>query len=119
MSRIKRVKQHDLGDVLTVELTYADMDLVLSDQITVSTPCVFLMRPQGETDTVIEREHASVLTSTGGVVTVRYAWQTGDLNDIGTYDAEFEFTLSGGPATAPSRGYLIVVVEDDIDEDVS
>jgi hypothetical protein len=116
MTRIKRVKQHDLGDALTVKLTYRNTDLVLSDQITTMTPCVFLMRPQGDDTPVIDRATATVLTSTAGVVTVRYAWHAGDLDDVGVYDAEFEFTLSGGPVTAPSHGYLIVVVEDDVDE---
>ena len=114
MGATKRVKQYDLGDPLTVELSYRDLDLDLSGTITVATPVVFIMTPQGETTPTVDRETATVVSSSGGTVVARYSWQSGELNTVGVYNAEFEFTLSGGPATVPSRGYLTVVVEDDL-----
>jgi hypothetical protein len=111
---IKRVKQFDLGDPLTVELSYRNADLDITDTITVATPVVFIMTPRGETTPTIDRETATVVSADDATVTVRYSWQSGELDTVGEYNGEFEFTLSGGPATAPTRSYITIVVEDDL-----
>lgn len=57
---------------------------------------------------------------TGSIVvaadgTVKYEWGSTDLDTVGVYDAEFQITFSDGSIlTAPSSGYITVVVGDDL-----
>ena len=47
--------------------------------------------------------------------TVKYDWVTGDLDTVGIYSAEFQITFIGGTIlTAPSSGYITIVVGDDL-----
>jgi hypothetical protein len=117
MGTIARVKQGDYGSALVVDLYYRDEDYDITDHVTLATPAVFIMSPQGSTDTPpINREAATVTAVDTDLktVTVEYRWQNGDTDTVGVYDAEFEFDLSGGPATAPTHNYLTVVVQDDL-----
>lgn len=109
----KRLKKNDLLPVLEAQIAYRDNTLALN--IPLGTPVVFTMTPVGSTTPKINRQTATVVSSTAGVVTVRYAWQPGDTDTVGDYRGEFEFTLnSDEPLTAPTNGYLTVRIQDDL-----
>jgi hypothetical protein len=117
MGTIARVKQGDYGTALVVDLYYRDDDYDITDDVTVDTDVVFIMSPQGSTDPPTLNREAATVTAVDTdlkTVTVQYTWQNGDTDTVGVYDAEFEFTLTGGPATAPTHNYLTVVVQDDL-----
>jgi hypothetical protein len=115
---IARIKTGDYGSALRVDLYYRDDDYDITDTVSLATDVVFIMTPQGVTDTppTIDRGTASVVNVDTDlkVVTVNYQWQSGDTDLPGVYDAEFEFDLPGGPSTAPTHNYLTVVVQDDL-----
>lgn len=51
----------------------------------------------------------SIVTAASGII--KYVWQTGDLDTVGIYNAEFQITFSDSSIlTTPSNGYLIIVV---------
>lgn len=117
MSIIARVKTGDYGTALVATLRYRDDDFDITDSITLATPVVFIMSPQGSTDTPpINRETATVtdVDTAAKSVTVEYRWQSGDTDTPGAYNAEWEFALSGGPATAPTHNHILVIIEDDL-----
>lgn len=117
MGTTARVKQGDYGAALVVDAYYRDDDFDITDAVTLSTPAVFIMSPRGTTDPpTIDREAATVtaVDTDAKTITVRYTWQNGDTDTPGVYDAEFELTLTGGPATIPTRDHLTVVVYDDL-----
>lgn len=41
---------------------------------------------------------------------VRYDWQSGDLDTVGDYNAEFRVQTASGPRTVPASGYIPVKV---------
>lgn len=117
MGTVARVKQGDYGTALVVDLNYEDDDFDITDAVEVTTDVVFIMTPRGSTDTpTINREAGTVtaVDTAAKTVTVEYRWQDGDTDTVGIYDAEFEFDLSGGPATAPTRDHITVIVYDDL-----
>lgn len=117
MGTIARVKTGDYGNALIVDLYYKDDDYDLTDTVTLATPVVFIMTSPGSTDTPpIDRAAASVaaVDTTARTVTVSYTWAEGDTDTPGIYYGEFEFDLTGGPQTAPTQGYVTVIVEDDL-----
>lgn len=117
MGTIARVKQGDYGSSLVVDLYYRDDDYDITDHVTLATPTVFIMTPQGSDDTPPINRAAATVTAVDTdlkTVTVQYIWQDGDTATVGVYDAEFEFALTGGPATAPTHNYLTVIIEDDL-----
>jgi hypothetical protein len=113
---IARVKQGDYGSALVVDLYYRDDDYDITDHVTLATPTVFIMTPQGDSTPTLNREAGTVTAVDTDLktVTVQYTWQDGDTATVGVYDAEFEFDLTGGPATAPTHNYLTVIIEDDL-----
>ena len=51
----------------------------------------------------------TIVTAASGII--KYIWATGDLDTIGTYNAEFQITFSDSSIlTVPSKGYLTIVV---------
>ena len=55
----------------------------------------------------------AIVTAASGII--KYVWQTNDLDTVGVYDAEFQITFSDSSIlTAPSSGYITVVVGDDL-----
>ena len=55
----------------------------------------------------------AIVTAESGIV--KYVWQTGDLDTVGIYNAEFQITFSDSSIlTAPSSGYITIVVGDDL-----
>lgn len=51
----------------------------------------------------------AIVTAESGII--KYVWSTGDLDTIGTYNAEFQITFSDSSIlTVPSKGYLTIVI---------
>lgn len=117
MGLLAQVKQHDYGLPLIVDLSYRDADLDLTTTIALDTPVVFIMTPDDGTTTPIIDRVAAVVTDLDvslQIVTVRYDWTAPDLDTAGTYRGEFEFTLTNGPGTAPTGGYIVIDVVPDL-----
>lgn len=116
MSTVKKLKQHDIGDALSVVISYADLDLDVTGTINPGTGVVFTMAPAATpTEPTISRQEAEVVDfAIPQAVLVRYRWASGDLDTPGIYFGEFEFDLSGNPLTAPADGYITIIVEDDL-----
>jgi len=56
----------------------------------------------------------AIVNGTGGIV--NYQWVAGDLDTPGTYDAEWEITFGSGIIeTFPRPGFIVVLVEGDLD----
>jgi hypothetical protein len=111
---LKRMKQNDRADPLIAELVYRNTELDLTDTITVATPAVFIMTPEGSSTPTINRATATVASATDSTVTVRYDWASGETATVGRYRGEFEFTLAGGAVTAPTNGYITIDILDDL-----
>jgi hypothetical protein len=113
---LARVKQGDYGTALVVDLHYRDSDADITDDVTLVTPVVFIMTAEGATVPTINRVAATVtaVSPATNTITVRYTWLSGNTATIGRYYGEFEFTLSGGPATAPTNGYITIDILDDL-----
>lgn len=61
----------------------------------------------------VNRAAATIVEAATGVV--RYAWQAGDTDTAGTYEAEFEITyLDGSIETVPNAGWIEVTITGDI-----
>lgn len=116
MGLLAQVKQHDYGLPLIVDLSYRDAVLNLTTTIALDTPVVFIMTPDDSTTPTIDRAAATVtdLDVSQQVVTVRYDWTSPNLDTVGRYYGEFEFTLTNGPGTAPTHSYLIIDIEPDL-----
>lgn len=115
MGTLAQVKRGDTGLPLIVDLNYRDDTLDLTDQVTLSTGVVFIMTSVDGGTPTVNRSAASVteVDAAAGIVTVTYTWVAGDTDTAGTYKGEFEFDLTGGPATGPTDGYVeIRIVED-------
>src|SRR5512142_3200877 len=107
------IKQNDLRPYFVValkddygEATEAAVDLSTAGSAT------FHMRATG--GTVAKVSAAGTITNAlGGEVT--YQWAAGDLDTVGTYEAEMEvFWGDGKNETFPSDGYWTIEVTDDI-----
>lgn len=70
----------------------------------------FYMRPKGGGALVVDGGTATITNAAEG--RVEYAWEDGDTDTVGTFEAEFRVTASGVTRTIPSRGFnYIEVVE--------
>lgn len=105
------LKQHDLLPALKVRL--------LDDTTTVdltSATLVKLLMGSRRTGLVVDAPMTILdqsVADTLGVVT--YAWQAGDTDAPGDYNAEFQVTWpTGKPQTFPARGHVIVTIEKDL-----
>lgn len=59
---------------------------------------------------------AAVIVSPPTSGKVRYDWGAGETDVAGTHNAEFEITWTGGGVqTVPSKGYIKVVISEDLD----
>jgi hypothetical protein len=66
-----------------------------------------------DTGSVVVDASARILNTQDGRVV--YEWQSGDTDEPGRYEAEFEVTYGGGEVeTFPNNGYIGVYVDDDI-----
>lgn len=72
----------------------------------------FHMRRRGSTTLLIDKA-CDIPNPAGGIV--QYAWQVGDFEDAGQYEAEFEITYtSGDVATVPNNKHLSIVITAEI-----
>lgn len=102
------IKQNDTSPFLLATLKDANENLIDLTAATVR----FHMRRVGSTDAVVDGAAIVVNEDQG---TVRYEWQAADTAQIGSYQAEFEVTYSGGVIeTFPNNGYIRVEIKDDI-----
>lgn len=71
----------------------------------------FLMR--GRDGTLVVDQAATIVDA--ATREVKYEWQAGDTNTVGSYLAEWQVTFPGAkPATFPSRSYLTIEIEADL-----
>jgi hypothetical protein len=61
---------------------------------------------------VATRAACTIVTAASGIV--RYDWSATDTLTAGTYDLEFEATISGKKMTFPNAGYLQLIIEADL-----
>ena len=102
------IKQNDTVPSLRADLR--DGDNAAIDLTGASVK--FIMRAIGGNTAVINAS-ASIVSEAGG--TVQYNWQVGDTATIGSYQAEFEVTYSGGTVeTFPNDGYIRIEILDDL-----
>jgi hypothetical protein len=116
--RSKFMKRGDTLPVLEVDFSYdnrgstAPAFLALDPSTTVA---LFNMR-DCDGRLIIDASPAQVLSSAGGVVRVRYAWQPGDTDQCGRFNGEFEcHPLGGGVLTMPTVGTIPIEIQDDLD----
>lgn len=102
------IKQDDLLPVLAATLTLPDD---MAYDLSSATSVKFIMRKRGASTTKVNAA-ASVTDAVNG--RVQYAWTGTDTDTIGTYEGEFEVTVSGKKYTFPNDSHLIVIVTDDI-----
>lgn len=102
------IKQNDTSPSLRSFLRDGDGDPIDLTGATVK----FLMRPIGGTTLKIN-DSAVIVTALSGLV--QYEWEVGDTDTVGSYQAEFEVTYTGGDVeTFPNNGYIRVEVTDDL-----
>ncbi len=98
------IKQGDTSKVLERTLKNADGSVINLSGADV----VFTMRKGSRTATISEVA-CTIADAPNGVV--EYDWQTGDTDEAGVYDAEFEVTFSGGEIiTVPNDGHMKVTI---------
>ena len=73
---------------------------------------VFNMRDV-DTGTVKVNRSAAVLVD-GPTGKIRYDWASSDLDTVGTFEAEFEATISSRKLSIPSNNWIPIRVIDDI-----
>ena len=110
---VQRFTQGDRFPSVLATFSYADAALSLSDDLTGSETVTFTMRAVDLATPTIVDGSATFVSSSSGIITLRYDWQAGDTDRVGEYQAQFKVALSGGRyAHAPSGGYLRIVVID-------
>lgn len=88
-------------------------DLEPQDTILTGATARFLMRPAGGGATVLDA--SAQILSPADPPTLGYAWQAGDTDLNGVFDAEFKVTNADGTVgTYPNRGFLQIHIGDDI-----
>lgn len=97
------IKSGDLLPFLDATLTDANGDPVDLTGATV----VFHMGPR-RADPATVTGAATILSAVEG--TVRYAWQAGDTDEVGTFRAEFEVAIAGKPLTFPNDKNFHVII---------
>jgi hypothetical protein len=97
--------------------TLPDLVATLTDEhggaidLTNATSVTFIMRQEGRNAVVSHT--ATITTPAQGKVT--YAWQDGDTDIAGIFQAVFEILFSGGAIlTVPTDGFITIEITDDI-----
>jgi hypothetical protein len=76
---------------------------------------LFQMRPRRPKGAAAVIDSAAVVVTATGTPTVEYAWQPGDTDNAGLFDAEFRVTYADGKVeTFPNDGFIEVKVSGDI-----
>lgn len=102
------LKQNDT--VPSIQTTLLDGD-GLPQAITGFSSLKFFMRNAG--GTVIVNADATAVDAAVGLV--QYDWDAADTGTAGSFQAEFQVTYAdGGVETFPNKGYIEVVITDDI-----
>ena len=102
------IKQNDTSPYLLATLKDGNENLIDLTSATVR----FHMRKIGSSVATVDAAAIVVSEDQG---TVKYEWQAADTAQIGSYQAEFEVTYSGGAIeTFPNNGYIRVEIKDDI-----
>lgn len=88
------------------------LDGTVATDLTAAASVRFLMA-DATSGTVIVDAAATITDAPTGAVS--YLWSPGDLDIVGTYEAEFEVTwVGGGIQTFPSRRHLRIAVVSDL-----
>lgn len=78
-----------------------------------ATEVLFIMRAAGETGAPKVNAEADITDAPNGEVT--YTWATGDTDEAGEFEVEFQITWSdGGVQTVPNDSYFTVIVKEDL-----
>ena len=109
------IKNGDTAPAYVVDLQ-EDVDTTpVAIDLTAATSVTIKMRPTGTTGVPSLTAVMDVTTAATGRCT--YEWQTGDTDDAGTYDVEFEILWTDGTIeTVPNQGYLTIEITDDLDD---
>ena len=102
------------GDLLP-ELTGNAVSKVTGDPLDLAGAGVrFLMRASGAASPLISATAAApIVNASQGELA--YVWQAGDTATRGFYEGEFELIFpSTKPQTVPGRGYIGIVIDEDI-----
>lgn len=116
MSRAWSGIQHDEAKPIIVRYSYVDPTVgALSDVVTPSTPVVAVIKARHGTTKIVDRNPGQVVSSTGGVVTLRYDWTpgAGETDTPGTYELTWEADTPGGPLTLPNPSTTPVFIQTD------
>ena len=102
------IKQHDLMPDLV--LTALDGETPVS--LETASSARFIMK---RGDVVKVDRAVAILDQVTKTGQVALSWQTGDTDTVGTYKGELEVMWPAGkPQTFPAKGYLTIVVGDDL-----
>jgi hypothetical protein len=104
-----RIKRHDLLPVVQGTCSDANGPVDLTN----ATSVVFNLTLVGGSTPKVNRATAAFVDKPNGVVS--YSWAGTDTDTSGSYNGEFEVGWpSSKPETFPNRGYINVVVYDDL-----
>lgn len=102
------IKQNDTSPAL--QITCQDYN---ENSVNVAGSTVRFHMRNKATGVATVDEAGSVVDGANGVV--KYTWQAGDTDTVGTFQGEFEITYSDNTVeTFPNNGFITVVVLDDI-----
>lgn len=100
------IKARDTSPSLIYALRPASVDLT-------GATVRFSMRTQA--GVILINRAAAVIVTPTGAPTVRYDWQTGNADEPGVHEAEFEVTYANGRIeTFPNDSFIAVAVTGDI-----
>lgn len=100
------LKQNDTSPQIQATLKDSDNAVIDLSGATVR----FHMKAYGATSTKVDAAATIVGDAVNGVV--KYVWQSGDTDTVGTYNAEFEVTYGDGNIeTFPNDKNLTIVVK--------
>lgn len=115
MSRAYSTVAHDYGKPLIAACSYRNSAAgSLSDVIPPGTTVVINVTPRAGGTALVNRAPATIVTSTGGTVTLRYDWTAPQLANPGSYAATFEAAATGGAITLPTVGFIPVTIRPDL-----
>lgn len=101
------MKQNDTSPAIKIECADGDDAVIPVTGASVD----FFMR--GSNGTVKVNGTGSVTDGPNGII--QYDWSAGDTDTVGIFEAEFQVTFAGGEIeTFPNKGYISVVIGDDI-----